>query len=170
MADIIIRTKASLAKVTAYLRDLPGILSGRLPDKYGIAVACNAVLIKAALEDVHADFDRKSQGGAGEDGMVWEPLHPYTIRRRSLQKGISGQPGRRKISDQDYKWLRQTKKDIYLREFRRLLAGGVEKKEAQRQAAIVSRFLTKGAGRLATRRWAFRASQGPQRDQRISRS
>lgn len=121
------------------------MLAGRLPDRYGIAKACQAKLIHAALEDVHAEFDRKSKGGVGEDGTAWEPLHPYTIRQRSRQRGVSGVPGRKAISELDYQWLKRTKKDIYYRELRRLLAGGVARKEAQRQAAIISRFMTQGA-------------------------
>lgn len=144
MSDVLIRTKAPRAQVMEFLRSLPGVLSGRLPDRYGVSAACQAALIHAALEDVYADFGRKSSGNTGDDGLVWEPLHPYTIRRRSLQKGLSGQPGRKPLTNLDYQWLRQSKRDIYYRELRRLLAGGVPIKEAQRQASITSRFLSKG--------------------------
>ncbi len=144
MADIIIRTTASRDKVNQLLRDLPGMLTGRINDRYGIAKACMAKLINTALTDIHGDFGKKSGGGVGDDGMIWEPLHPYTIRRRSQQRGVSGQPGKQ-ISEADYQWLKTTKKDIYLRELRRLLAGGLRLKEAQRQAAITSRFLSQGA-------------------------
>ncbi len=145
MADIIVRTRADRAKVVEFMRSLPGVLSGRLPDRLGIAKACQAKLIAAALKDVHDDFGKKSAGGVGDDGTAWEPLHPYTIRERSKQGGTSGQPGRKAITQQDYQWLRHTKRDIYYRELRRLLDGGVRLKEAQRQAAIISRFMTQGA-------------------------
>jgi hypothetical protein len=133
----------SRERVTYFLmKELPDALSGRGPDPWGIAVAAQSRMIQAALEDVNADFVAKSQGGAGADGTVWEPLHPLTIKLRAEKKGLSGQPGAKGgLSEEQYRAILQNKQEIYKREYARLRRGGLSVKEARRQAAILSRFL-----------------------------
>lgn len=145
MATYEVHVRASRRRVLQFLRvELPAQLAGREPDVWGIARAASMKMIHAALTDIHEDFEKKSLGGAGADGTIWEPLHPHTIRRRSGKRGgKEGRPGKKKMTDADHAWLSQTKKDVYQREFRRLRGSGLSNKEARRQAAIISRFLTK---------------------------
>lgn len=83
MATIVFRgTSAQLRQVLA---QLPGILAGRIPDRYGIARGLQLRVGVAMLSQCQQDFVTKSRGGTGRDGVKWAPLKPATIaaRRRS---------------------------------------------------------------------------------------
>lgn len=41
---------------------------------------------RAIVDRAHRDFDIKSRGGIGSDGIQWAPLKPATLRRK---KGVS---------------------------------------------------------------------------------
>lgn len=110
MPEIYFRGNRYAARQTAYR--LVGMLSGREPDRAGLARGVCMTLGYAALSDIKADYVRKARGGVGEDGVKWPPLSPKTIaynRRfgpgektalkgsaglgRSHSKGPGGKPG-----------------------------------------------------------------------------
>jgi hypothetical protein len=138
-----IRIRLSKSEVKDFIRKiLPGMLSGRITDKYGIARACQAALVHAAMKDIQGNYEDKSQGGGGADGNPWEPLRPATIFKRGERvRGQPGQPGK----TGDMWWaieaadMQKNRKMVYREELRRLLAAGVERKEAQRQASILAK-------------------------------
>lgn len=155
MPDYEARVNANRKKVREFLaKELPGILSGRLPDPMGIRKAVFAKVVWAALEDVKKDYEEKSKGGQGQGGIEWAPLTKFTIRKRAeAQKGKSGVSagGKRHKQEQpppDPAWLRAQRREVYRKEYARLRAGGLSHKEAARQASVVARFATARAWNL----------------------
>jgi hypothetical protein len=77
MAEIVYH--GSRAELGAIFRRLAGMLSGRVPDTYGVADGFNLRLSTALLSQIQQDFLVKSRGGTGRDGIKWAPLSPKTI-------------------------------------------------------------------------------------------
>ena len=77
------------------VRQLPGILSGRLPDRHGLASGFRARIAWVFYSLVARDFVKKARGGTGEDGEKWAPLsqkylayqRPTTDRQRPRHGG-----------------------------------------------------------------------------------
>lgn len=69
------------------LRQIPLVLSGRLPDSDGVGKGLALRLGVALLSQVQQDFLTKARGGTGRDGIQWKPLLPATIARRRLGPG-----------------------------------------------------------------------------------
>jgi len=80
MATITFR--GSRADLRRILATIPQVLSGRVPDTYGIAQAVQLRAGVALLSQVQQDFLIKSRGGVGRDGIQWRPLQARTIARR----------------------------------------------------------------------------------------
>lgn len=78
--------KGTAQELRQFLRQLPAILSGKVPDTNGIAQELRLRIGVALLSKVQQDFVRKSRGQTGEDGIKWPPLKPSTIERRRLGK------------------------------------------------------------------------------------
>jgi len=56
------------------VRDLPGMLSGRVQDVYGIAMGFRSRIGYAILSLVAPNFDQLGRGFTGADGEKWPPL------------------------------------------------------------------------------------------------
>jgi hypothetical protein len=68
--------------------DLIGQLTGREPDRNGLARSVFYAIGFAALSDIQDDFITKSRGGAGADGTTWPPLSPeYLAYQRRFGPG-----------------------------------------------------------------------------------
>ena len=70
------------------LRQLPAVLAGRAPDPYGVGRRVRERVADELLRLVRENFLSKSVGGAGADGVAWEPLSTKTLSRRGLRRGI----------------------------------------------------------------------------------
>lgn len=66
------------------LYDLPGILAGTIPDRYGLVKLVQVRVAVAMLREVQLDFITKMRGGRGRDGIQWPPLKPETIAQRRI--------------------------------------------------------------------------------------
>lgn len=80
------------------LRSLPGILTGRVPDPYGIGEGFRARIGHAALGLILENFERLGRGEPGADGTKWPPLTKEYLayqrrfgpnEKRDLMKGAS---------------------------------------------------------------------------------
>lgn len=118
-----------------FLRSIPAILAGRLPDA-NFAEDIRLRLGVALLSQIQQDFLIKAQGGTGHDGIKWRPLSPYTIARR--RKG----PADKKLLTLKAKTARLTseQKKEFQREYRKkmasLIAGGMTRDRASFQARV----------------------------------
>jgi len=165
LPDLSAKTTARLERVREFLtRELPSILSGDAPDPMGVRRAVFARVLAVAMKDVQEDFEAKSQGNRGKDGVTWEPLAVYTVRKRAeAERGQSGRPGGKKAEGfrppPDVGWLRAQRREIYNQEYRRLRMAGVPAREAARQASVVAKFVTNRVWKL-TGEAAGRGSEG----------
>ena len=80
--------KGSKADLLRNLRLLPSVLAGKSPDPHGLARIFLAHLGNAVLKCLQEDFETKSAGGTGRDGVKWPPLSIVTLQERR-RKGIS---------------------------------------------------------------------------------
>jgi hypothetical protein len=88
MATRTIYTSASRADLKRRLSALPGILSGRLPDRLGIARGYKLRLAVAFLEKIKLAFITKSRGGTDECGISWPRLsRAYLAYGRRFGRG-----------------------------------------------------------------------------------
>jgi hypothetical protein len=84
----VIYTRLSPADLMAKLRELPGIMSGSVPDSLGIAHGFKMRVAVAFLEKVKLAFIVKSRGGTDEAGIKWPPLSKeYLAYGRRFGKG-----------------------------------------------------------------------------------
>lgn len=146
MPDYQARTSANRQRVEEFLRrELPEIMAGTRADPYGLRKAVFAKVLAAALKDVKEDFERKSQGNQGDDGVQWDPLAEYTIKKRSeTQKGQSGRAGKDKPTPPpDFGWLSSQRREVYRKEYRRLRLAGLPPKEAAKQAAVIAKAVVR---------------------------
>lgn len=147
--SVVVSVEASRPEVMEFLTvTLPAILSGDIPDQYGLMNALLARAVYLALEDIRADYLVKSSGGVGKNGVVWDGHAPATIKKRSRKEGLfSGQSGRaaegRQRRHEQSVRLQETREEIYRREYAKLRAGGVPAKIASKQASDLARFMTK---------------------------
>lgn len=154
MAD---ETPLDREQFQAAIQALPGILSGRLPDPRGIALAFRLRVAVAFLEKVKEAYIVKSRGGTGEDGISWPPLTPqylaygrgpFSTRRAgrrapgTVQGGPrDGQPKDGFMSPSDLKRWRQVYGQVFAR-----LAQQVPLPEARARAAKIAWAMAKKAG------------------------
>ena len=66
------------------LYDLPHILAGTIPDKFGIVKGIQLRAANALLSQIQLAFIEKSRGRVGSDGIKWPPLKPETIAGRRI--------------------------------------------------------------------------------------
>lgn len=79
---ITIRVRGTKAQVKARLRELGGTLAGTIKDIQAVVPEAFLAMGMAVLGLVHAHYDRMSQGGAGDDGTIWDMLSPVTLSLR----------------------------------------------------------------------------------------
>jgi hypothetical protein len=77
----------SRREAEAYIRQLPGMLAGTIPDPVGLSRRLQLRAGVALLSQIQQDFITKSRGGTGRDGIQWPPLKPETIAARRTTKG-----------------------------------------------------------------------------------
>lgn len=133
-------------ELMALLRNLPAILSGRVPDAYGIAAGFRARIGFTLLSLIAANFNELGRGQAGADGTKWPPLtRAYLAYGRRFGKGEQKQlmrdAGLRRLGegsrptltpDQDKLW-----RQIYSFHLRRLFMR-MGDEEAKRAAAAIA--------------------------------
>ena len=90
MVDTTVRARLPRTAVTALVKGLPSILSGRSPDPYGIKMvflnAFAATLFKLIRRAYQDKAGEGIQGGTDEFGKSWKPLSPATIKRDKYRK------------------------------------------------------------------------------------
>lgn len=64
------------------IRQLPAMVSGRLPDPHGYTLPIQLRAGVALLSQIQQDFVVKARGGTGRDGIKWAALKPRTIAGR----------------------------------------------------------------------------------------
>lgn len=87
----VVYTSATRAELKEYLRQLPGILSGRLADLDGIAHGFKLRLAFAFFSVVKEAFIVKARGGTDECGITWPKLsRKYLAYQRPMGQGGKG--------------------------------------------------------------------------------
>lgn len=83
MPRYVIHTRLSRPELRARLAEIPRILSGRSPDRHGIAHGFALRLAVSFFSKVKQAFITKARGGTDECGISWPPLSPeYLAYRR----------------------------------------------------------------------------------------
>jgi len=143
----------------ALIRNLPGILSGRISDENQIAEGFKLRIGFKVLELVKFNFEELSRGFEGADGTVWPPLSKeYLAYGRRFGQGEMASlkkeaglgrahhygPGNKKglLTSQQYKEWRQ----IYSRYLARYMLRGHTEQEAKSHAAAVAWIIMKERG------------------------
>lgn len=72
----------SQEEVEAMIASVPGMLTGDIPDKYGIAEKVMKRLSAAAFKSLLESFEAKSAGGSDAAGQKWAPLAASTQTRK----------------------------------------------------------------------------------------
>ena len=80
-------TTDSRADVEHFLRSLPDVLAGNVPDRYGIARGMRARVGYTMLSLVKLDFEEKGRGRSGADGEKWKPLSKHYL---AYQRPVTG--------------------------------------------------------------------------------
>lgn len=112
------------------LRDLPGTLTGRVPDNTGIVPAIVMAGALAMLARLYHHAETLTRGGTGDDGTVLQPLAPSTLmlRRQVTTKGAL----RRMVSE--IKKQGPTRRRLFLTQLKR--ARSLFTDERQRKVAL----------------------------------
>jgi hypothetical protein len=63
------------------------MFAGTVTDPYGIVAGIHLRVASTLLSRVRLDFETKSRGGVGDDGIKWKPLKRETIAQRRIGKG-----------------------------------------------------------------------------------
>lgn len=75
MSDAVV-TRDRKPELEAFVRRLPAILSGRVPDEHGVAAGFRARIGWAIFSLIAPNFNELGRGKAGADGTKWKPLSP----------------------------------------------------------------------------------------------
>jgi hypothetical protein len=95
--EIYVATKMTHAELITFLRSLPARLSGRVADPSGIGREFRMRLAFGFFSECIVDWDTKSQGGQGRDGISWPKLsRAYLAYQKGRPEGHSGTGGRYK--------------------------------------------------------------------------
>jgi hypothetical protein len=140
--------RGSREELTAIIQAIPQMVSGRVPDRFGIARRIQLRIGVALLSQVQQDFVRKSRGGVGRDGIMWTPLKRETIAQRRTtaterrRLGVGGERVRGLLTPaEDQRW-----RAIFRQTVERLREDGMGEISARNLAA--------------QRAWAILKSQG----------
>lgn len=148
MADAVHR--GSRAALMDRLRELPGMLAGRVSDPSGAVDAMMTAVGVEALSIIREAYIEKARGGTDEAGLSWQKLSPRTIAygrrhgatlaRKRKAAAKAGRPGRPLLTAaQDRLW-----KGVFASTARRLTLAG--EKNANANAAALAWRLVKAAG------------------------
>lgn len=74
-------------KMLRKVHDLPGVLSGRLPDPNGYRDTFTSAFGHNLFTKIHKAFLTKSEGRRDDLGDFWKPLKRSTIAARPIRKG-----------------------------------------------------------------------------------
>jgi len=112
--------RASREQVVQKLRQLGGMLSGRIADPYGLARAFQLRLGTSALSVIKEDFATKARGGVGRDGIAWPPLSPVTLALRNR----TGAGSAKVVAQlrQDYSSMPEHRRKLIKEHYNRVLA------------------------------------------------
>lgn len=154
-----ITTSDNKPVLRALVRNLPGMLSGRIQDEEGISEGFKLRIGFKILELVKLNFDELSRGFAGADGDVWPPLSKeYLAYGRRFGQGEMASlkkeaglgrahrhgPGESKglLTAQQLKEWRQ----LYARYLSKFMLRGHTEQEAKSHAAAVAWTIMKERG------------------------
>lgn len=79
------RYRGTAAELHARIRQLPLMLSGKLPDDSGAVKELLERIGAALLEKIAEAYDQKADGGTDAMGVTWPPLKERTFRERPRQ-------------------------------------------------------------------------------------
>lgn len=157
----VVFTRVRRPVLVAFLRSLPAVLAGRLPDPHGIAAAMRARIAWTFFSLVAISFDLKGRGGRNGAGDSWPPnTRAYLAYQKGRPAGVVGQ-GR---VDSRKKPAHRTNRRAHLtpEQFRRW---GVVYRAKLRQ--MIDRApIAQARGEAATAAWA--ATRGTTADTLIS--
>lgn len=139
MADLVYR--GTREQLRLRLRQLPGVLSGRVPDPTGAAESIRQAVGIEALSILKEAYVAKARGGTDEAGIRWAPLDPKTIAYGRRHPGLKRGRGPRPLltKQQDELW-----RGVFAGTYRRLAAAGDE--NAGGNAAALAWVLVKARG------------------------
>ena len=92
MASTTIQVRLPLSKLKARLAQLPGIITGRLPDPFRLRPLFFAVIARSLFRSIYEAFKLKSLGGTDNLGASWRGLKPSTKKRRLAPSLLSRFP------------------------------------------------------------------------------
>lgn len=79
-------TRLTLPEVRNLVRDLPGVLCGRRPDRFQLRQAFVGAFARELYRLGYDSFRIRSAGAAVAGFPSWSPLHASTIRRKASPK------------------------------------------------------------------------------------
>lgn len=82
MALLRIRSRIPKADARQLVRALPGVLSSRLPDRFGLGASFRARVGVELLRLIYTSFQTKAQGHTDVLSERWKPLKKATIRQK----------------------------------------------------------------------------------------
>lgn len=154
-----IRTKKSPQEIERLRRDLPGMLSGRKPDKYRLRHIFWGAFAKSLFDSISLAYAVKSAGGEDDLGNSWPDLSPRRkAYRRAVRSSDLKESYRRRLRDKStIGLLSKTEQKqwslIFGRTYHRLLKKKVPNREAKERAAMLAWHVLKSKGaktKLAT--------------------
>lgn len=139
----VVTSQATSEQLESLWEKLPKVLSGAAPDPWGVAQGLQLRLGMVLLSKIRQDFETKSRGGTGEDGIKWVPLTKQTIanRRPAPRKRKDERPRGLLTADEDARWSK-----IFAQRKARFLLQGESDKEASIRAAKIAWTILKEAG------------------------
>jgi hypothetical protein len=91
MAKRRIQTKLKRSEVRKIIRQLPGMISGRIPSRFGFHKIFWGAVAESLFRSIYDAYLDKSQGGADELGQTWPDLKQHTkaYKRHVTEGGTS---------------------------------------------------------------------------------
>lgn len=77
-----IRSRIPRREVVKLVRSLPGVLSGRLPDRYGVGKTFRVNVGVSLLGLIYRSYITKARGNSDVLSQQWQPLKPSTIKAK----------------------------------------------------------------------------------------
>ena len=77
-----IRSRIPRAEALKLVRELPGVLAGKLPDRYELGQSFRARLGAETLRLIYTAFQAKARGNTDVLSEQWAPLKPSTVKEK----------------------------------------------------------------------------------------
>lgn len=82
MSTYVVRTRLRRRDIKHLIAQIPGMLSGKVPDNKGVGRVFAAHLMRGVIQRISAAYDAKSHGGPDDNGDTWEPIKESTIKAK----------------------------------------------------------------------------------------